>query len=66
MTCLETGKGGSQSKANWANSLWDPIWKLPTTKKAGVVAQGIDHTWFQAPVLKKYIYKYIFTSNSQR
>jgi hypothetical protein len=25
----------------WANSLQDPIWKTPNTKRAGGVAQGV-------------------------
>jgi hypothetical protein len=29
------------SKPTRANSLWDPISKIPTTKRAGGVAQGI-------------------------
>jgi hypothetical protein len=44
--CNPTYSGGSDqedcsSKPSWANSLKDPISKIPNTKRAGGVAQGV-------------------------
>jgi hypothetical protein len=44
------------SKPAWANSLQDPIPKIPITKKAGGVAQGVGlefKPWYQNKKKKK-------------
>jgi hypothetical protein len=45
-TCNPSYSGGRNeedpsSKPDWENSSWDPISKIPNTRRAGGVAQGV-------------------------